>query len=241
MREMSTRFGSKPGGYLWALLDPVAHVVFLSIIFMAIAHIPPLGTSFPLFFATGYIGFQFYQAMAAYLNGSVSANKSLLNYPNVAPFDTIAARYILQLATTILVGICVLGYIAATARHPVSLHLPPLLEAMLAASVLALGVGLTNIVLFSMYPVYEKVFSIVTRPLFLVSGIFYLPDALPPVAKDLILFNPLAHIVMQFRTGFYPQYRASGYDGFYVWTVAATLLFVGLSLFTMSRGRLRAR
>jgi capsular polysaccharide transport system permease protein len=241
MREMSTRFGSKPGGYLWAFLDPVSHIVFLSIIFMAIARIPPLGTSFPLFFATGYIGFQFYQATAGYLNSAVSANKALLSYPSVAPIDTIAARYLLQLATTAIVGICVLGYIAFTLRHPVSIHLPSLLEAILAASTLALGFALANTVLFLKYPVYEKVFGIITRPLFLVSGIFYLPDSLPPIAKETILLNPLTHIVMQFRTGFYPQYRAVGYDGFYVWSLAAGCLFIGMLLFTTSRGRLRAR
>lgn len=241
MREMSTRFGAKPGGYLWALLDPVSHIAFLSVIFMAIAHMPPLGTSFPLFFATGYIGFQFYQAMAGYLNSAVSGNKALLSYPSVAPIDTMAARYILQFATTVVVAICVLGYIIMTVRHPVSIDMPPLLEAMVAASLIALGGGLANAVLFIMYPVYEKLFAIVTRPLFLLSGVFFLPDSLPPMAKDVILFNPLAHIVMQFRTGFYPQYRAADYDGFYVWSVAAVLMFTGLLLFTMSKARLRDR
>ncbi|WP_119942873.1 ABC transporter permease [Neorhizobium sp. NCHU2750] len=241
MREMSTRFGAKPGGYLWALLDPVSHIAFLSIIFMAIAHMPPLGTSFPLFFATGYIGFQFYQAMAGYLNSAVSGNKALLSYPNVAPIDTMAARYMLQFATTIIVAVFVLGYIIATARHAVVIDVPPLLEAMFAASLIALGGGFANSVLFTMYPIYEKLFGIVTRPLFLVSGVFYIPDTLPPIAKDVILFNPLAHIVMQFRTGFYPQYRAADYDRFYVWSVAALCIFVGLMLFTTSKARLRDR
>lgn len=241
MREMSTRFGAKPGGYLWAFLDPVSHIVFLSVIFMAIAHLPPLGTSFPLFFATGYIGFQFYQALAGYLNSAVSGNKALLSYPSVAPIDTMAARYVLQLVTTTIVAIVVLGYIVFTVRHPVSIHLPPIMEAIAMASLLALGIGLANAVLFVMYPIYEKLYGIVTRPLFLVSGVFFLPDSLPPIARDIVLFNPLAHIVMQFRTGFYPQYRAAGYDGFYVWTVAACLVFLGLVLFTTSRGRLRDR
>lgn len=241
MREMSTRFGAKPGGYLWAFLDPVSHIAFLSVIFMAIAHMPPLGTSFPLFFATGYIGFQFYQALAGYLNSAVSGNKALLSYPSVAPIDTVAARYVLQIVTTTIVAIGVLGYIVLTLRHPVAIHLPPLLEAMAAASLIALGGGLANTVLFTMYPIYEKLFAIVTRPLFLVSGVFYLPDSLPGFAKDVILFNPLAHIVMQFRTGFYPQYRAVGYDGFYVWSVAAGFMFIGLLLFTSCRARLRDR
>jgi capsular polysaccharide transport system permease protein len=241
IREMSTRFGSKPGGYLWALLDPIAHVAFLSIIFMAIAHTPPLGTSFPMFFATGYIGFQFYQASAGYLNTAVNSNKSLLSYPNVAPIDTVSARYILQLMTTIVVGVCVLFPIVASARVQTSIQFHHLIEAALIGSTLALGIGLANNVLFLKFPLYEKVFGIVSRPLFLVSGVFYLPDSLPPGAREIILMNPLAHIVMQFRMGFYPQYRAMGFDADYLRSFALVALFGGIILFTMFRGALRAR
>jgi capsular polysaccharide transport system permease protein len=241
VREMSTRFGSKPGGYVWALLDPVAHVAFLSLIFMAIAHAPPLGTSFPLFFATGYIGFQFYQASVGYLNTAVNSNRSLLNYPNVAPIDTISARYLLQLVTTIVVGMCILWPLVASLKVQTSVNFLHLIEAALIGSVLALGVGLANNVLFLKYPLYEKVFGIVTRPLFLVSGIFFLPDSLPPSARDAVLFNPLAHVVMKFRMGFYPQYRAIGYDAGYIWTFALLMLFTGILLFTLFRRALRAR
>lgn len=241
VREMSTRFGSKPGGYLWALLDPIAHVAFLSVIFMAIAHTPPLGTSFPLFFATGYIGFQFYQASAGYLNTAVNSNRSLLSYPNVAPIDTISARYFLQLVTTILVALCILWPLVESLKVPPSIDFIHLIEAVFIGSTLALGVGLANNVLFLKYPLYEKLFGIVSRPLFLISGIFFLPDSLPPSARDAVLLNPLAHVVMKFRMGFYPQYRASGYDSGYVWTFALVLLFIGILLFTLFRRALRAR
>jgi capsular polysaccharide transport system permease protein len=241
IREMSTRFGSKPGGYLWALLDPLAHVAFLSLIFMAIAHTPPLGTSFPLFFATGYIGFQFYQASAGYLNTAVNSNRALLSYPNVAPIDTISARYLLQLVTTIVVGFCILWPLVASLKVQPTIDFIHLIEAVIIASTLALGLGLANNVLFLKYPLYEKLFGIVTRPLFLISGIFFLPDSLPPSARDAVLFNPLAHVVMKFRMGFYSQYRAMGYDGEYVWTFALVMLFVGILLFTLFRRALRAR
>ncbi len=62
VREMSTRFGSKPGGYIWALLEPVGYIAMMTVIFGAIAHTPALGTNFILFFATGYLGYQLYQA-----------------------------------------------------------------------------------------------------------------------------------------------------------------------------------
>lgn len=241
VRETSTRFGSKPGGYIWAFLDPAAHIAFLSLIFMAIAHTPPLGPSFPLFFATGYIAFQFYQGMAGYLNDAVGSNRALLSYPNVAPIDTIFARYLLQLGTTAVVGFCVFTAIGLTLRIPFTLDWPFIMEAAFAASLLALGNALANNILFPKYPLYEKFYQIVTRPLFLVSGVFFLPDSLPHPARDIILVNPLVHVVMLFRKGFYPQYRAIGYDAGYLYIVACSALFGGLLLFTGSRRVLRGR
>lgn len=241
VRETSTRFGSKPGGYIWAFLDPASHIAFLSLIFMAIAHTPALGESFPLFFATGYIAYQFYQAMAGYLNSAVNGNRALLSYPNVAPIDTVLARYILQLGTTAIVAFCVFTAIGLSLKTPLTIEWPYIIEAAFAASLLALGNALANNVLFPKYPLYEKFFEIVTRPLFLVSGVFYLPDSLPHPAREVILLNPLAHVIMLFRKGFYPEYRAFGYDAGYLYAFAFTVLFGGLFIFTSSRGVLRGR
>lgn len=241
IREMSTRFGSKPGGYAWAILDPIAHISFLSFIFMGIAHHPPLGKSFIMFFATGYIGFQFYQAAAGYVTSAIKSNRSLLAYPNVAPIDTIFARHILQLGTNVVVSLAVLLPIAASLEHPVEINWVALIEGATAGSALALGVALTNVVLFEKYPLYEKIFEIINRPLFMVSGIFYLPDSLPHQMRDVILINPVAHVTMSFRKGFYPEYRAIGYDPFYMYMCTFTLLIIGLSIFTSSRAVLRGR
>lgn len=241
IREMSTRFGNKAGGYAWALLDPVGHIAFLSVIFMAITHSPALGTSFPLFFASGYLAFQFYTAIVSYLNGAVKANRTLLSYPNVAPIDTVVARYILQFCTTVLVSLLVVGAIALTLSHSLGLNWATLIEASIAASLLGLGVSLFNNVAALRFPIYEQLFNIINRPLFLISGIFFLPDALPSPARDIVLFNPLVHVVMLFRSGFYPEYRAIGLDMFYLYTVAFSVLFLGLALFTNSVAVLRGR
>ncbi|WP_438753735.1 ABC transporter permease [Pararhizobium sp. O133] len=239
IREMEARFGSKPGGYIWALLDPAANVALLTIIFQAIARAPALGISFPLFFGTGYIGFQFYQAMATYLNGAVRANKSLLSYPNVAPIDTIVARYVLQLVTTVAVAAVVLSVIVGTMRFPPELSWPPIVEAAFIASMLGLGVGLSNNVLFIKYPLYEKVYGIVNRPLYLISGVFFLPDAIPHPYREIIFYNPLIHVTMHFRTGFYDEYRAVGLDISYAYTFAFLTFFFGMVLFSASSAVLR--
>lgn len=240
IREMDARFGSKPGGYVWALLDPAAHVLMLTVIFQAIARAPALGVSFPLFFATGYIGFQFYQAMATYLNGAVKANRSLLSYPSVAPIDTMIARYFLQLGTTVLVGVLVLGAIVVWMRTPPELTWPAIIEAIFLASMLGIGMGLINNVMFLKYALYEQVFGIVNRPLFLISGVFFLPDAIPHPYREIVLFNPLVHVIMQFRVGFYSEYRAAGLDMPYVYAFAFLTLFIGMVMFTSASALLRS-
>nr|WP_210267619.1 ABC transporter permease [Sinorhizobium sp. 7-81] len=239
VREMSTRFGSKPGGYVWALLDPAAHILLMTLVFQAIARAPALGTSFALFFATGYIAFQFYQAMTSYLNSAVRANKALLSYPNVAPIDTVVARFVLQVGTTTLVGFIVLGTIVATMRGETSLHWPAIFEAVALACLCGLGVAMVNSVLFLKYPLYEQIFNIVNRPLFMISGVFFLPDSIPAPYKDLVLLNPLVHIIMGFRQGFYPEYRAIGLDMEYLYGFAFLTLFAGMLVFTLSKKALR--
>jgi len=241
IREMSTRFGSKPGGYIWAIIDPAGHIAFMSLIFMAITHTPALGKSFPLFFATGYLAFQFYAAMAGFLNGAIKANRTLLSYPNVAPIDTIVARYILQAGTTSVVSFCVLGVILLTMDQPVYLNWPAIIEAAFAATVLGLGIGIFNNVATLRFPLYEQVFNIINRPMFLISGVFFLPDALPAPIRDIVLLNPLVHVVMLFRKGFYPEYRAEMMNMTYLYSFALTILFMGLLLFTRSSSVLRSR
>jgi capsular polysaccharide transport system permease protein len=238
-REMVTRFGNNPGGYVWALLDPIANIAFLTLIFSAVAHNPALGTSFAMFFATGFIAFSYYRQMENYVSAAIKSNKTLLSYPNVAPIDVIVARYVLQLVTTTAIAFVVLGVLLQTVRTPNTLNFLPIVEAVFAASILALGAGLANNVLFAKYTVYERLYAVFNRPLYLISGIFFLPDAIPHPFREIILLNPLIHIVMLFRQGFYPEYRAVGLDLGYLYGWVAVVFFAGMLIFRANAAVLR--
>ncbi|CCM72320.1 MULTISPECIES: ABC transporter permease [Sinorhizobium] len=239
VREMSTRFGRKPGGYVWALLEPIVYISMMTVIFGAMARAPALGTSFVLFFATGFLGYQLYQAKVAFLSSAVKANKPLLSYPNVAPIDAVAARFILQSATTLLVSVIVLSAIFSTLPVLPEIDWINILGAEFFAGMLALGVGMFNSVMFIRFALFEKLYGIATRPLLLISGVFFLPDSIPPPFRDVLLYNPICHIIMLFRTAFYPQYRAIGLDPGYVAQVAIVIFVSGLIVFTFSRRTLR--
>lgn len=241
LREMSARYGKKPGGYIWAFLDPVSHVVLLSLVFMAIAHMPALGTSFPLFFATGYIAFQFYGSTLAYINRSLSANRAMMSYSAIAPIDFVTARFVLQLFTTIVVSVVIFSVIAANLHFDLVLRWELILEAIALAALLGLGVGLFNSVMFPLSPLYEKTFLTVNRPVMLISGVFFLPDAIPQPYAELLSWNPICHAVMRFRSGFYDKYAPQMLDMEYLYMFASVAFVLGLFAFTLSRDVVRDR
>ena len=91
IREMNTRFGRTWGGYIWAVLEPVAMIGLLSLAFSQFIQTPPIGSSFVLFYATGYVPFYFYSEIANATSPAVVFNKPLMQFPAVTPLDAVFA------------------------------------------------------------------------------------------------------------------------------------------------------
>ena len=233
IREIATRYGRSPGGYLWAFLEPIAFIAIMSVVLGSIGRMPSLGESFPLFYATGFLAYTSYKGVESYVSSAISANRSLLSYPQVAPIDAVVSRLVLQGTTSILVASLILGVILHTLRHPIHIEWVHIFEAVLLAWSLGVGVGMINCVLFFYYPLYEKAYGVIMKPLFLLSGVFYVPENIPHPYREYILYNPLAHIIMLFRWAFYGERAARGFDLMYVATISFTMLFVGMLLFTL--------
>lgn len=230
LREMSTRYGRTPGGYIWAVMEPLAAIFVLSLGFSLIIRTPALGTSFILFYATGYMPFDLYQSLSSVVARAINFSKPLLKYPAVTWIDAVMARFILNSLTSILVTILLLTGILATIESRTILDLGPVVQAMALAMVLGLGVGTMNCVLMGLFPLWEMAWSILTRPLFIASGIFFLYDNLPPLVQDILWYNPLVHIVGLMRSGFYPTYTADYVNQIYVLSLSLVLLAMGLIL-----------
>jgi len=117
-------------------------------------------------------------------------------------------------------------------RHAPTVRWPQILESIAFAWTIATGVALVNIVLFFKYPIYQKLFGIVTRPLFLLSGVFYIPAEMPHPMGDILLMNPITHVVILFREGFYGGGGRDGLDVGFLAEVSMATLFIGILLFT---------
>ncbi|MEQ9243021.1 ABC transporter permease [Roseovarius indicus] len=230
LREMSTRYGRTPGGYIWGVIEPLAAIIFLAIGFSLLLRSPSLGTSFILFYATGYVVFNLYQNIAAATSQAISFSKPLLMFPAVNWFDALIARFVLNSLTGIIISILLFTGILAVVENRTVLELGPIVEAFGLTMLIGLGVGTLNCALIGLFPVWGVMWGIITRPLFLASCVIYLFEDLPRMAQNILWYNPLVHIVGLTRTGFYVTYTPHYIDTVYVFFVGIILLFFGLLL-----------
>jgi capsular polysaccharide transport system permease protein len=228
LREMSSTYGRSPGGYIWAVLEPVGAIVMLSVVFSFIIRAPALGTNFPLFYATGYLPFMMYTDLGAKLMTSIRFSKPLLAYPGVTWLDAVLGRFVLNTLTHLAVFCLVGAGILILFRTGAMLDMPAILSALAMAAALGLGVGMLNCFLVSVFPVWQTLWSVLTRPMFIISGVFFLYDALPPFAREVLWYNPLTHVIAEMRSGFYGTYEASFVSPVYVYGFAGICLLLGM-------------
>lgn len=206
LREMSTRYGRSPGGYVWAIIEPMGTIFLLAIGFSLIIRSPSLGNSFVLFYATGFLPFHIYQQLALMVARSLTFSRPLLYYPAVSWFDAVLARAILHALTGIMVSYLIMMVILAFTETRAVLDITPILLAGALAIVLGIGIGVLNCALTGLYPTWELIWSIATRPLFLASGIIFVYEDMPRVVQEFLWYNPLLHLTGIIRSGFYPMY-----------------------------------
>lgn len=230
LREMSTRYGRTPGGYLWAVLEPLGMIVLLSFAWSLLSRTPAMGTSFLLFKATGFMVLQTFTVLGGQVGHALTFSKPLLRYPRVAWIDAIMARFILNTLVVYVVTVLVLIGIIIYDDIDTLLRWSPIFLAMGLAATLGLGIGCLNAFLFMRFPVWQQIWSILTRPLFLISGVIILYEDMPPFAQEILWYNPILHLTGLMRDGFYPMYRPDYISLVFVVTCALVPMVLGLLL-----------
>lgn len=230
LREMTTAYGTSHGGYFWSIAEPVGGIVLLTLIFSLGLRAPPLGTNFAIFYATGVVPFICFISMSSRIGHSIRASRALLDYPAVTFMDALLAKIFFDVITQLLVAYLVFAFITATQETRTDPQILGIALAFLMVFSVTIGVGSVNCFLFTAFPWWQQVWSILTRPLFLLSCIFFIYDDIPDEGKPYLWYNPLVHVVGQMRHAFYPSYRGDYISYVYVFGMGLVLTAIGLAL-----------
>lgn len=232
LREMTTTYGRSPGGYIWAVLEPIGGIAILSFVFGLIARVPSLGTNFPLFFATGIVAFGTYQVVSSVVGSSIQYSRALLTYPAVTLLDALIARLLLNLLTQFLVATIILvGIIELFDLKPIY-DWGAIATGMGMAAAIGIGVGTVNCILFNLVPIWKSVWSIASRPMFILSGVIFIPESVPEQFRSALMLNPVIHATSKMRQGFYATYDAVHVVEIYPFFFGLILTVFGLLFLT---------
>lgn len=230
LREITTTYGRSPGGYIWAILEPAAGITLLTLVFSIGFRTPPLGTSFALFYAAGILPLMMYTDISTKLAQTIQFSRALLTYPRITFLDALIARFILNFMTQMMVHFIVLGFILIFLKPTTTLDYSKIGQAYVLTLALAIGIGTLNSFLTLAYPVWQTAWSILNRPLFLVSCVFFIFESVPQPYSDYLWFNPIVHIAGLMRDGFYPFYQPTYVSITYPLAIAALTTMAGLFL-----------
>ncbi|MCP4240181.1 MAG: ABC transporter permease, partial [bacterium] len=161
---------------------------------------------------------------------ALNFSKPLLAYPTVTFVDAIFGRFILDVMTQLLVSYIIFGGIMLIYETRTTLDFPLIFESFALAALLGLGLGTLTCYAFTRFPLAQRAWGIITRPLFIISCIFYLFDTIPEPYRSYLWYNPLVHVVGLMREGFYPEYDAYYVSRIYVLGISLVSLALGLLL-----------
>lgn len=242
IRELKTRFGSYKGGYIWLLVEPLAHVIILSTIFSYLRH-PTLSViDVPVYIVTGIVPFLMFKNITLRVMDSVDANRGLFAYRQIKPMDTYIARTLLDGFLSIAVFGILLAAMAWLGRD-IPFRNPLVIGCVFALLILmGLGLGMIFSIITHYLPESKTLLRLIFLPLFLLSGILFPLAAIPQQYLPFIIWNPLLHAIEILRSAFFMQYHVVEDVSLLFFILAALVVtFLGFSWYWTKRYKLLAR
>jgi lipopolysaccharide transport system permease protein len=229
-RTIRARYQQSILGGLWAVIQPTAYVIMLSVIFTRFIPINTGGTPYVVFSFVALAPWTFLSTSLPDMVGSLVENMNLVTkiyFPKeIIPISVMLARLVdFAIAFLVLVGLMLIN------RLPVLtvtwLYFPLVLAVQIA---LILGLGLLGSALNVFYRDVRHIFTLGLQLWLYASPIIYPVTLVPEQYRLLYFLNPMAGVIESYRTILLHQGPPSPYLGLSA-LVAALLLVLGYAFF----------
>lgn len=231
LREAVSRLAAGRMAWLWLLLEPMIHVLFLMIILTVVSVRTIGGVDTAVWLMVGMLAFFMFRRTGTQAMNAVSANQALFAYRQVKPVDTVLTRAVLEGFLTLLTAIILFCGVALFGLAVIPADPLAVLEAFLGLWLLGLGFGLMTSVASELVPELGRITGLLMTPLYFLSGVMFPVATVPEPYRDWLMFNPLVHGLEAARLGFAPYYQSAPELSIaYLYGFALVFIFFGLAL-----------
>ncbi len=229
LQDMRTRFGRSYISYLIAVAWPLTHLLFIMGSYLLVNSFAPIGDEPAVFLATGLLPYILCLYPARQLGFALLQNRQLLNIPILRPIHLIVARVLLELTTAALVGLVVFLVLGLAGFDVWPSDLGVAAQAICATLFLAIGFGVLNIILVSLFgPFVIVAFMVLMIGMFVTSGIYLPVQSAPEPIRSLMLYNPMCNLVEWMRSAYFSSYDTDTVNKSLVIGTASITLLLGL-------------
>jgi capsular polysaccharide transport system permease protein len=229
IQDMRSRFGHSHIGYLIAIAWPLSHIGIVMLVHVLRTSAAPVGDSPAMFVGTGVVPYILCLYPARLLAMAIPQNRQLLNIPVIQPLHLIFSRCILETLNAVIVLALVMSIVALFDIEVLPADTTEAAKAIAAAVFLGIGLGFFNVVMCALVGHFFLLFFIfVMIGLYLVSGVYLPPTAMPEGVREYMTYNPLLHLVEWLRSAYYTSYDVELINKSIILWVGAISLTLGL-------------
>lgn len=195
-RDINLRYRGSFLGVAWTLVNPLAELLVLFLIFSTVLRINI--PNYPAYLFTGLLVYGWFQTSLTFATGAIVGNRELVRRPGVPsvilPIVTVASNLVhFVLSLPILFALLIVTGIQITSAV---LALPILIAIQFA---LILGLAYPVAAIHVWFRDTQHVLGVVLRLLFFLTPIFYEASTVPAGLQPFYRLNPMAHMVDAYR------------------------------------------
>lgn len=243
MREFVSRMTTDRFAPVWLFLQPILHVVILVAVrdFVGRGRLIP-GVEFIPWLVVGITTFIMFRTLWMQGMNAIQANKALFAYRQVHPADTVLVRCAMEAKLQAFVLMIMVFMFTGLGFDMIPDAPLEAVEVLMAMALLGLGMGLTTSVMVTFFPESAKIVTLISFPLYLLSGVMIPIQLMPHGIQEYLLYNPLLHAIELIRAEFFSTYHAvRGVSLWYVYQWAICTILFGLALHVKFKIRMVAR
>lgn len=197
--DFKLRYQGSVLGYLWSLLKPLA---MFTVLYFVFARFLKIGAGIPhyaIYLLAGIVLFNYFIELTTGAISSVVAKGDLIrkiNFPKYVIVLASSASAVINLGfNAIIITLFILIFGADTSWWAI-VAVPVII---LEITVLGIGLGLIMSALFVKYKDIAYMWEVTSQALFYATPILYPITLIPVVAQKILILNPLAQAIQDFR------------------------------------------
>ncbi len=227
-RDLKVRYKRSALGILWTMLNPLLLMVIFTIVF---AHIMRVTVEhFTVYFLSAFVLWNFFAQATSWSTSCLVGYAPLIKKIYV-PKSIFVLATVLAGTVNLVISLVPLALIMLVVGHPFSVAIAFLPVPILLTTMFSLGLSLALAPICVMFADVVQIYQVVLTAWMYLTPIIYPLSALPDRYRQLLLANPMTHLVEAFRTPIYQGALPSSHVMISATVAATVTLVVGWMIF----------